>query len=78
LKVVAWFHALPGGAELSTHWFRQLDKAATRVVMNIAEGNGRRMEAGHRRFLELAESSVLKVTGQVQDKRVWIQSVYWG
>lgn len=38
LKVVAWLHALPGGAELSTRWFRQLDKAATSVVLNLAEG----------------------------------------
>jgi four helix bundle protein len=66
LKVVAWFHALPGGAELSTRWFRQLDKAATSVVLNIAEGNGRRMEADHRRFVELAESSVMKVNTYIQ------------
>jgi hypothetical protein len=59
LKVVAWFDALAGGAELSTRWFRQLDKAVTSVVLNIAEGNGRRMEADHRRFLELAESSLM-------------------
>jgi hypothetical protein len=46
---------IAGGTELSTRWFRQLDKALTSVVLNIAEGNGRRMEADHRRFLELAE-----------------------
>jgi four helix bundle protein len=66
LKVVAWFHAVPGGAELSTRWFRQLDKAVTSVVLNIAEGNGRRMEADHRKFIELAESSVMKVNTYIQ------------
>jgi hypothetical protein len=50
---------LAGGAELSSRWFRQIDKAATSVVLNIAEGNGRRIEADHRQFLELAESSVV-------------------
>ena len=65
-KVVAWSHGLPGGPELSTRWFRQLDKAVTSVVLNIAEGNGRRMEADHRRFLESAESSVMKVNTYIQ------------
>lgn len=66
LKVVAWFHALPGGAELSTRWFRQLDKAVTSVVLNIAEGNGRRMEADRGRFFESAESSAMKVNTYIQ------------
>jgi four helix bundle protein len=66
LKVVAWFHGLPGAAELSTRWFRLLDKAVTSVVLNIAEGNGRRTEADHRRFLELAESSVVKANTYIQ------------
>jgi four helix bundle protein len=30
------------------------------VVLNIAEGNGRPLEADHRQFLETAESSVVK------------------
>jgi len=47
LKVGAWFDAVPGGAELATRRFRQLDKALTSVVLNMAEGNGRRMEADH-------------------------------
>jgi len=66
LLMVEWFHALPGGAELSTRWFRQIDKAVTSVVLNIAEGNGRRIEADHRKFLEMAESSVTKVTTYIQ------------
>ena len=66
LHVMEWFDALPGGAELSSRWFRQIDKASTSVVLNIAEGNGRRIEADHRNFLELAESSVLKVCTYIQ------------
>ena len=66
LQLVEWFHALPGGAELSSRWFRQIDKAVTSVILNIAEGNGRRIEADHRQFLELAESSVMKVNTYIQ------------
>jgi four helix bundle protein len=66
LLVVEWFHALPGGAELPTRWFRQIDKAITGVVLNIAEGNGRRLQADHRKFLELAESSLIKVSTYIQ------------
>ena len=61
LQVVGWYHALPGGAELSTRWIRQMDKAATSGVLNIAEGNGRRIETDRRQFLEMAESSLIKV-----------------
>ena len=64
--MVEWLHALPGGAQLSTRWFRQIDKAVTSVVLNIAEGNGRRIEADHRKFLELAESSIIKVSTYIQ------------
>lgn len=60
LQFVGWFHALPGGAELSSRLFRQIDRAATSVVLNIAEGNGRPLEADHRQFLATAESSVVK------------------
>jgi four helix bundle protein len=66
LKVVAWLHALPGGAELSTRWFRQLDKAATSVVLNLAEGNGRRGDGDRGKFFASAESSALKVNTYMQ------------
>jgi four helix bundle protein len=66
LKVVVWLHALPGGAELSTRWFRQLDKAVTSVVLNIAEGNGRRGEGDRGKFFESAESSAMKVNTYIQ------------
>ena len=59
-------------AQLSARWDKrhavvdQLQRASESVVLNIAEGNGRRMEADLRRFLELAESSVMKVNTYIE------------
>ena len=39
-----------------------MDKAATSVVLNVAEGNGRYSELDHRRFLEITASSAVKAT----------------
>ncbi len=61
LEFVGWFHALPRACELASRLFRQMDKAATSVVLNIAEGNGRCLEADRRKFLDIAESSAVKV-----------------
>ena len=48
---------------ISIHWeraYRQLEKAATSLVLNIAEGHGRHSELDHRRFLDMAASSAVK------------------
>jgi four helix bundle protein len=61
-----------GLAQLAARWDKrhavvdQLPRASESVVLNIAEGNGRRTEADHRRFLELAESSVVKANTYIQ------------
>lgn len=60
LDFMRWFHALPAGAELSSRLYRQVDKAATSVVLNIAERNGRYLEGDRRSFLDIAESSAVK------------------
>src|SRR5688572_22661651 len=60
LDFVGWFHGLPGASELSSRRFRQIDQAATSVVLNIAEGNGRALEADRGKFLAQAESSAVK------------------
>ena len=60
LESMAWFHALPGGPELSSRLARQIDKALTSVVLNIAERNGRYSEADRGNFVETAESSTIK------------------
>ena len=38
LEFMGWLHGLPGGPELSNRWLRQIDKAGTSLVLNIAEG----------------------------------------
>jgi four helix bundle protein len=62
LEFISWFHGLPAGAELSSRLFRQVDKAATSAVLNIAEGNGRFPPDDRRRFLEIAEGSCVKTS----------------
>jgi len=60
LEFMAWFVGLPGAMELSDRLCRQVDKSATSLVLNVAEGNGRYSELDHRRFLEMAALSAVK------------------
>src|SRR5438094_8051168 len=60
LDFVRLFVGLPGGGELSDRLCREIDKSATSVVLNVAEGNGRYSELDHRRFLEIAAASSVK------------------
>jgi len=60
LEFSGWFNGLPAGAELSSRLFRQVDKAGTSVVLNLAEGNGRYPEQDRRNFLDIAEVSAVK------------------
>ncbi len=53
LDFMRWFVGLPGGKELSDRLCWEVDKSATSVVLNVAEGNGRYSELDHRRFLEI-------------------------
>ena len=39
----------------------QLDRASDSLILNFAEGNGRYAELDHRRFLDIAEGSAVKV-----------------
>jgi len=55
-----WLSSLPGAEELCDRTYRQLDKAATSLLLNIAEGNGRYSELDHRRFLDVAAASAVK------------------
>ena len=60
LDFVRWLVALPQGQDLTDRLYREVDKAATSVVLNIAEGNGRYSELDHRRFLDMAAASAVK------------------
>jgi four helix bundle protein len=60
LDFVSWFVGLPGAKELSDRLCREIDKAATSLVLNVAEGNGRYSEMDQRRFLEIAAASAVK------------------
>ena len=59
LSFMRWFVTL-GPAQDLTAPFRPVDKAATSVVLNIAEGNGRYARLDHKRFLQVAQSSAVK------------------
>ena len=59
LSVMRWFVSLVPAEELATP-FRPVDKAATSVILNIAEGNGRYAMLDHKRFLDMAQSSAVK------------------
>jgi four helix bundle protein len=60
LDFMRWFVSLPGGRDLSDRLCREVDKSATSVVLNVAEGNGRYSELDQRRFLEIAAASAVK------------------
>jgi four helix bundle protein len=60
LNFIRWFHSLPEGKALRDRLHRDIDKASTSLVLNIAEGNGRYFEADHRKFIEIAHASTVK------------------
>lgn len=60
LSFVRWFHALPAGKELRDRLCREIDKAGTSLVLNIAEGNGRHSDGDQRKFVEIAHASTGK------------------
>jgi four helix bundle protein len=66
LEFMRWFVCLPGGGELSDRLCREVDKSATSVVLNVAEGNGRYSELDHRRFLEIAAASAVKTAAYLE------------
>lgn len=54
LDFVRWFTQCTAHADLPLAIWRQVDKAGTALVLNIAEGNGRLSKSEHGRFLRLA------------------------
>jgi four helix bundle protein len=60
LTFMRWFVDCSGTDALSRREFRQIDEAGTRMVLNIAEGNGRYAELDHRRFIQIAQTGAVK------------------
>lgn len=60
LGFMRWFNSLPAGADLSSRLYRQVDKAGTSLILNMAEGYGRSAGGDRLRFLEIAEGSAVK------------------
>jgi four helix bundle protein len=73
LEFMRWFVGLSGGRELSDRLSREVDKSATSVILNVAEGNGRYSELDHRRFLEIAAGSAVKaaVYLDIYQQKAW-------
>ncbi len=46
--------------------FRRIDEAATGIVLNIAEGNGRFAHLDHSRFLDIANQATTKVAARLE------------
>src|SRR2546421_712103 len=62
LGFMRWFNGLPAGAELASRLCRQNDKAATSLILNLAEGYGRTGEGDRLRFLATAESAAVRAS----------------
>jgi four helix bundle protein len=60
LRFVGWFHQQSERSFGSPRHFRLIDTAATGLVLNIAEGNGRFAKQDHRRFLDIAVAAAVK------------------
>jgi four helix bundle protein len=61
LGLMGWLVSLGQTNAASNRSYWQIDEAATSLILNIAEGNGRYSEVDHRRFLGIAESSAVKM-----------------
>jgi len=56
-----WFLSTEPGKSLSSGFDRSVDTLATRVVLNIAEGNGRYAELSRQGFLDTANAAGVKL-----------------
>jgi four helix bundle protein len=61
LDFYRWFISTEPGKTLSSAFEKSCDTLATRMVLNIAEGNGRYAELSRQTFLETANASAAKL-----------------
>ena len=61
LSFYRWLLSTGPGKRLATGFDRSVDILATRVVLNIAEGNGRYAELSRQGFLDTANKAVAKL-----------------
>jgi four helix bundle protein len=66
LEVVRQIDALRFLDRLPRADFRRIDEAATSIVLNIAEGNGRFTHLDHGRFLQMANRSNTKLAARLE------------
>ncbi|MBT3296944.1 MAG: four helix bundle protein [Verrucomicrobia bacterium] len=76
LSFYRWLLSTGPGKHLATGFDRSVDVLATRVVLNIAEGNGRYAELSRQGFLDTANKAVAKLAVSLDmggRRNVWTQ-----
>jgi len=61
LSFYRWFVSTGPGKSLSSSFDRSADTLATRILLNIAEGNGRYAELSRQSFLDTANAATAKL-----------------
>lgn len=76
LDFYRWFVTTESGKHLRQGFERSIDVLSTRVVLNIAEGNGRYAELSRQSFLDTANAAVAKLAVSLDmgvRRNVWSQ-----
>lgn len=60
LELISWFHQFMSQSSISSSYAKRLDKAATSLVLNIAEGNGKFSKSEQVRFLDIAHTCAMR------------------
>jgi len=74
LSFYRWFLSTGPGRRLGSGFDRSVDVLATRVVLNIAEGNGRYAELSRQSFLDTANKAVAKLAVSLdmgERRQIW-------